>query len=991
MNVRTSTILLLLIAIIFLHQQGIAGTTGKLSGIIRDVTTTEPVVGANVTLKGTLIGASSDIEGSYSILNIPPGVYSVVISMVGYQQVQYDNVVINVDLTTTLDVMLQQTAIEIGAQIITAERPIVSKDMTGSMSTVGSREISSLPVQQIQQVLRLSAGIVEANGRLHIRGGRAGEVAYWVDGISATDMYDGRIGVAVENSAVQELQVISGTFNAEYGQAMSGIVNLITKEGGDSYVGQIKVYAGDYVSNSDKFSLYKRVDTDEEPGTRREIVDPDSTERDFPLKNFNPIYNAEFSLSGPVPLIGGSSLTFFANGRYFYDEGYFYGRNWFKPNGNPGDNSLVALNPNETKTILGKLNYKLSNQIKVGYNVYWNESKRERNYFRANSIDYQFNVNGQANFNQFNSHDYKYVPYGIPQFNGYGLTNTFTLNHVLSQSTFYELRASRYYSESKQFVYENPLQAAVYIAQVDSANNTTYVVAPNSPDGYINPTAISQPATASFFNKGMDITHTERSSQYLVGKLDVTTQVDKKNQVKAGAEIRKHELTLHSFQIIPAVDANGVELTPFKPQVPDISSIYRSDYNRQPWEASLYLQDKMEFQDVILNVGLRYDYFDANAKIPADPEDPNIFNPFKTKNMFDVNGDGSINNQDNQAAPSAVAKRRAYWYKTVKPKMALSPRFGISFPITDKGIIHFSYGHFLQIPEFQYLYTNPDFKISSSTNNAIMGNPDLRPQKTVQYEIGLQQQLSDVIGIDVSLFYRDIRDWVGTSRPIQTAKTSVQYSRYENKDYSNVKGITFKLEKRFSNNYSFRVDYTLQSAEGTYTDPIDEFNSLLSNQQPALSLIPLGFDRRHTLNAQFIYDLSGWKMSLIGRYFTGQPYTPSFTVAEAVGASGVSGLIANSARRPDQKTVDLTVSKMLPLFSSITFEVFVNVYNLFDQRDHTNVYGDTGSADYTTQTNLNPNQLPYNVNRVSTIADFVNQPAWYTAPRQIQAGVGIGF
>jgi outer membrane receptor protein involved in Fe transport len=998
-----------------------AGTTGKVVGKITDIATGEPLISANVVIKGTSLGAVSDLDGNYIILNIPPGVYSVGVSIIGYQRVQFDGVQVNIDLTTTIDAALKAEAVELETVVITAERKLVIKDMTSSLSTTTADQIQNLPVTNVQQVLRLNAGITESDGRLYIRGGRAAEVGYWVDGISATDLYNGKLGITVENSAIQELQVISGTFNAEYGQAMSGIVNVVTKEGGKKYTGQIKVYAGDYLSSADEFSLYKSIATAKDTNRlaggadyRTRIV---SGERDYPLKKFNPVYNGEFSLSGPVPLTN-DALTFFANGRYYYDEGYYYGREWFKPNGNlgknvtdsvenpntlnevhviSGDNSnLVPLNPSETMSLLGKLNYQLSGNIKLSYSIFWNSLERRRNYFRENSADYQFNVSGTANFNPFNTHDFKYVPNALPQLFGEGLTNTFTINHILSPSTFYELRASRYYSESKQYVYKNPLRVATYI-DTSTTNTTKYTVAPNSPNGYIDPKEISMGVAYTYFNKGMDMTHTERSSEYWVGKLDVTSQLNKAHQLKVGSEVRLHDLILHSYQIIAKTDSSGQDIKPFQPAIPEVGSPYRSDYDRQPKEISAYVQDKIEFNDIILNVGLRYDYFDANASMPTDPTDPNIYGlgseagPFKDEHKYrDTNGNGVIDNSEktksNEYTPD---ERRAFMQEKVKAKMAISPRLGISFPITERGVIHFSYGHFLQIPEFQYLYTNPDFKITSSTGKATLGNPDLRPQKTVQYEIGLQQQFTDVIGIDVTLFYRDVRDWVGTSRLIETAKPSVSYSKYENKDYENVKGVTFKIEKRFAENYSFRVDYTLQMAEGTYTNPIDELNAILGKQQPALALIPMGFDRRHTLNAQFMYDISGWTFSLIGRYFTGVPYTPSFTYSETVGSSGVSGLVNNSARRPDQKTVDLTINKLFSLNKNLSLEIFMNVYNLLDQRDQTNVYTDTESADYTT--NTDPSRIPYNTSRISTIEDYVNQPAWYTAPRQVQIGVTLGF
>ena len=993
-----------------------AGTTGKIAGRITDAETGGPLPGVNIVVQGTTLGAASDIDGNYVILNVPPRVYRVVVSMVGYRQVQYENVRVSIDLTTRVNAALQATALELGEVVVVAERPLVTKDMTSSLSTTTAEQIQSLPVNNLQQVLRLNAGIVESDGRLHMRGGRPGEVAYWVDGISATDLYDGRIGVAVENSAVQELQVISGTFNAEYGQAMSGIVNIITKEGGSKYSGQVRVYGGDYISSDDKYSLYNNLVTERDPSTG--LTKIASGEREQPLERFNPLYNGEFSLSGPVPLVG-EDLTFFANGRYFYDRGYFYGRNWYRPNGTPGDGSLVAMNPNETMSLQGKLNYRLSGDLKAGFNVYWNKSKRERNYNRFNSVDYQFNPSGQPNFQQFSVHDYKYNPYGLPQSHGNGLTLTGTLNHVFSPSTFYELRVSRYKSESKQFVYEDPTRSIKYLASVfeDSTKGIAaevfdpftpagqahlqqiialggrfeYVSDPSGPDGYLEPESINPPTSYSFMNRGMDVTHAERFSAYWVGKVDFTSQLNTTHLLKAGAEARLHELTLYAFQIVPRTDANGQPITPFLPAIPEVGSPYRHDYNRKPRELSAYVQDKIEFNDLILNVGLRYDYFDANSVVATDPTDPNIYAPFRDKNRFkDANGDGSIG-ADEKVASNAYTpdERRAFMHTKVDAKTALSPRLGIAFPITDRGVIHFSYGHFFQIPEFQYLYTNPDFKVTSGSGTALFGNPDLKPQKTVMYEIGLQQQLTDDVGIDVTLFYRDVRDWVGTSTTIPTAKTGVAYSMFENKDYSNVRGITLKVEKRLTNNYSFRADYAFQTAEGTYSNPQDAFNASIANRSPVLALLPMNWDQRHTFNAQFIYDIAEWTFSLIGRYWSGRPYTPAFPQAESVGASATTGLTTNSARRPAQKGIDLTINRSFRLGSRRGLEFFVNVYNLLDQRDATNVYADTGSPEYTT--NVDPSIIPYNQARVSTVEDFVNQPNWYTAPRQVQFGLAFDF
>jgi len=960
--------IILLTSLLVRENSLYSGTTGKIIGTIVDSETKSPLPGANVVLEGTTMGAASDLSGVYLILNVPPGVYTLRVSMMGYKDYRVENVLVKIDLTTTVNFQLEATVLEMGEEItVVAERPLVQLDMTSSLTSVGSQEIAALPVQEFRDVLELQAGIVRSGNNLHIRGGRAGEVAYWVDGVATTDVFSGGSGVTVENYAIEELQVVSGTFNAEYGQAMSGIVNIITKEGGSKYHGQLKAYAGDYISNDKHFRLLKNVEPQVDPGTG--TITPIS-ESENPLAKFNPIYDAEFSLSGPVPLLG-DNLNFFTNVRYVSDEGHLYGRNWFTPQGNPGDSSLVPMSPYQRFSVQSKLSYRMSPQLKLSYNLFYNDWKNDRIYY--------YNENNTAN----DGRDWKYCPYNRPQQIGDGITHIFTFNHVLSPSTFYEVRLNQFNTEFKRYLYEDPLAVPNYTARIDTVQGqarTTYLIDPDGPKGYVSPDSLKAPTAYSFRKVGTDMTHYNRNTAYWVGKIDFTSQVNKPNQVKMGFEYRQYELKLNRFDIRPKMSEDGNEqIVPFAPSIPDISTVYLSKYTRKPKEFSAYIQDKIELSNVIFNIGLRYDYFDANSVAIANPEDPDIYHPLKSANKY----------KDLQNLIEYTPdERRAFMHKQVDAKTQLSPRLGIAYPITNQGVIHFSYGHFFQIPEFQFLYDNPDFKINQAGGYTVFGNADLRPQKTVQYEIGLQQQLTENIGIDVTLFYRDVRDWVGTTPLIDTPIPSVKYSQYENKDYENVRGITFKLEKRHSNNFSARLDYSYQIAEGTYSNPIDAYNDATARKEPRLALIPMGWDQNHTLNGSLVYRKGDWIVSMIGRFWTGRPYTPSFRVAEVTGSAAQVGLRENSERLPNQKSVDIYINRMFR-FGSLEITLFMNVYNLFDTQNETVVYGDTGTADYTTT--IDPLRIPYNSLRIGTVEDYVNQPSWYSEPREIQFGLTLGF
>ncbi len=953
-----------------------AGTTGKIVGTVIDKSTKEPLIGANVLLVGTSLGSLTDLDGNYMILNVPPGIYSVRVSMIGYKTLITEDVKLSIDMTTTLNIALQQTVLQTDEAVtVVAERPLIQKDMTSSLSTVGAEEIKDLPVQSMEDVLELQAGVVRTGNEMHIRGGRSSEIAYWVDGVFTTDVFNGSSGVTVENSAIQELQVVSGTFNAEYGQAMSGIVKVITKEGGNKLTGEITGYIGDYVSSDPVFSLLKRVDVTTDPvtGVQKAVGVLES-----PLNRFNPIYNLDANLNGPIPFTN-NKVTFFANGRFFSNEGYLYGRRWFTPYGYSGDSSFVSMNPYKRNSLQGKLVYRFRKNITAKYNVFWNRWNNDKIYNKA----------------------YTYVPDGMPQQKGHGLTHIFELNHMLSAKTFYELRINRFYNEYQQYLYENPYAKPNYFvrvypdtfaglpgfefdlttpegqAQLDAVRRARrdYDILPmaNGPKGYVHPDSNSAPTSYSFNKSGNVLDHYERSTAYWVAKFDLTSQLNKVHQIKTGFEARFHELKLDSYTIIPkTVPGKSEAIIPFEPDVPDISSVQRNVYTRNPFEFSAYVQDKIELKDLIVNLGVRFDYFDSKGVIPADFKDPSIYTPISEKFQ----------------AIQSIKERRAVMEKKAKTTYAVSPRLGLSFPITDRGVIHFSYGHFFQIPDFQYLYSSPDFKLGLGGGNFILSNAELKPQRTTQYEIGLQQQLTDDMGVDVSLFYRDVRDWVGQTPLQETYNPAVKYVMFMNLDYENVRGVTFKLNKRMTNNLSVRVDYTYQKAEGTYTSPTDAYTAYVNHQQKRLALVPMGFDQPHTLNVLVRYQLRRWTISVIGQLTSGTPYTPANRTGEAVGSVEAIGLAYNSEYTPTRRNIDLSVNREF-LIGRLRLNAFVNVYNLFDFRYELNVYGDTGKADVTST--IDPVRQGYVASRIGTVEEWAKQPSWYSAPRQVQAGLSVGF
>ena len=263
-------------ALLALSATAAHAQTGKIAGRVVDAATQEPIIGATVAVVGTASGAATDIDGYYTILGVRPGTVSVRASYLGYAAQTTEGLRIQINQTTTVDVALTSEDVSSGEVVIQATRPIVQRDLTSTQTSVSAEELAALPVQSFQDVVNLQAGVVEG----HFRGGRTGEVAYLVDGVPVNDVYDQSFAFQVENQAIQEVQVISGTFNAEYGQAQSGVVNIVTKDGGQAYEASLSAYGGDYGTT--------RTDLFERPST------------------FSPLANSEVngSFSGPVPGLG---------------------------------------------------------------------------------------------------------------------------------------------------------------------------------------------------------------------------------------------------------------------------------------------------------------------------------------------------------------------------------------------------------------------------------------------------------------------------------------------------------------------------------------------------------------------------------------------------------------------------------------------------------------------------------------------------------------
>ena len=218
-TMRVITSLLVMTALIFAQ-----GGRGKIRGVVTDQETGEVLVGANVTVEGTSLGASTDLNGVYVVLALPTGSYTVRVGYIGYREVALSNIRISENQTTTQDFQLAPSAIEVDALQIVADRPLIQRNTTNTVRITSQEDIENMPVRGLQNLIALEAGTVLQDGELHIRGGRTGEVAYFIDGVSAINPMFNSENVTVIQEALEEVQMQAGGYNAEFGCGNSGIV-----------------------------------------------------------------------------------------------------------------------------------------------------------------------------------------------------------------------------------------------------------------------------------------------------------------------------------------------------------------------------------------------------------------------------------------------------------------------------------------------------------------------------------------------------------------------------------------------------------------------------------------------------------------------------------------------------------------------------------------------------------------------------------------------
>jgi outer membrane receptor protein involved in Fe transport len=863
-----------------------AQTVGKLAGTVSSAETGEPLPGANIVIVGTGMGAAADENGQYFILNVPAGKYELRAVMIGFETMRIIDVVVNAGKTTRIDFNLKSEVLTTGEVVVTAQRPDVEPDKTSTSEIVRADEVQSLPgVRDIGDVLNLAADVNDG----HFRGGREGEEYYLLQGMGIVNPLDRSSAFLPIMSGVEEVEVITSGFGAQYGNAQSGVVNIVMKEG-DRHTWKTRLESRVRAPGRKHFGPsvfdpnandYIRLLQD------REIWltgDPNSDQA-------QPYYGS--MASGLTSSFAGDTLVQVAVAQALWDQtrrdiGRTYGKeadySLEAATGGPINDRMrmfMALRSNRESTVFP------TEQPNMEYQAMGNV---------VTNLGHQIVLRLSGGFTHQNDNVFPstnsvggYQRWlwdriaGIRQRKRINTQLGARLTKTISQSSFFELKLNTLLTNNEVGATPVPdiLPDSVNFNWV---NQTIVYPNNNSPDRLD-------------YQAGYD-TFTKEKTRTITFDGSFTSQVTTNHLFNTGIQVNSYLIDVSNFRNVR-------------------TNRLLDSYLAHPIEAAAYVQDKMEFEGLIANVGLRFDLWYSGTKYYPDP-----FTPF---------GDpDSLGRFDPSSAPQE------------KPPVygRLQPRIGFSFPISSNTVFHLNYGSFMQRPSFQYIVSR---RIGQLLNNpVILGNPRLKPETTNSYDVGVVQALGEGFTIDVSGYYKDVKNLIQQAGFIDE-RAGYMDSSYFNLDYADIRGFRVTLNKRrgsLTGSINYQFSYaTGKSASANSAAPIFNRDTLgvittdLANV-PTRDIV-LDFDRTHSLIITASYvTRPDWGPSFFGLklfdninvsvYSTlrsGRPYTSPSDIR-----------LINVKRTPTEYNTDLRVTKTLPNFFDIKAIFYAEVFNLFNDK-----------------------------------------------------------
>lgn len=975
-----------------------AQTTGRLIVRVRDNQGKALEFVNVVVLRGTqrITGAQTDARGTGLIINIPPGAYTVRFSLVGHDTYEVTDVRISVDSATTLNATMQKTGTVLATTTVTATQGSIDSGQTGSSRNINVTEMEAAAVSSIEDIVSLQAGVQVVGGELHIRGGRSNEVNYTIDGMSVSDPVDGGSALSVDTDAIKDIKVMTGGFSAEFGNAQSGVINIVTRDGDPFYSGRVE-YQTDHLfgegRNSDvfKFSLggpvlgYMFGDLRERftffingggewlDGRLKDyyIGNPNS---DFVL---NGVQLLEFDYPGYNPYANRDNVLGVDLGNRNYNS---YNLN-FKSKFKIDDTQNVTFAARGDRSI----NFPFAYSWRYALDHYAYDESELRQYI--GTYDYIFNpvmnikfkasyftketVNGPRGINRNN-----YLRMVVDPNN---LDHDTYVNNVLFDDFGYVS-----VDNDSDGVYDDGfLPASLWTYRIQGVENTRNVSGFNAP--------------GSIYSNFVDDKTTTVSA-----RADFEWQINEIHLAKTGLEIINYHIEKNQLQnfltiyedrrqaylegiynianydttsgVIPSqlydvyIDSNGTPIPIYKPQdyynAALAASGKRDGYKANPWQAAYYLQDKMEWEGMIVNAGLRFDFWYLG--------------------------------KDYQVAQDDGSYRTVTFNKKDRYQMMVSPRLGVSHPITERDVLRFAYNYQNQLPQMQFIFTSKTPADANISDQAItVGNPTLEPQITVTYEVGLSHQLTEDYVLDMTAYYKNLYNYVSTQRVRKEGEEQISWYEFISEDYGSARGIDMQLEKLLSNFNSWSIAYSLAWAQGNNS------STVIQDEMTNLREFPLDWDVRHNLNLSYtfriargeeyfipftdlILPLDDFSANMTWSFASGSPYTP-------VSEVGNSALDTNSKRKDFTQSANLRVSKGIALPGSMRMRLFMDVENLFKTRNVFTVYPKTGSP-YTNNPDLTESTGGFVYDEVAFISGLAERnPAFTSNFRAVTIGMSINF
>ncbi len=941
LQLKSKSIFFFLMLTLFVNAFIYGQSKGNLIGKVTDAGSGEELPGVNIILKGTYYGAATDVNGNFRINGISDGEYNIQVSLIGYKTVEYTGYEILTNKTKELNVKLEETVLSLGQDVVVVgEKPLMDVEETQSKKSVSKDDIEKSIVENITDVVTQQAGVVETDNTIHIRGGRSYENAFLLDGVNVQDPLSGTgFGLELSANAIEEVEVITGGFNAEYGQATSGVVNVKTREGGEKYSGYVS-YKRDNLGNNESNHVFN-------------------------------VNIAEANLSGPEPLTSAilpaigikipGEVSFFGSFHAGFSDGITQG--YYKPTAKQLYSSTFggtrfAPEAENSWFWLGKISYKPFPTLKFVYSYNQSVDINQNSQSLQTNLEYVEPSPGYQ-------YDFQNILDQANTFTHNNEYHSFTMTHTLNAKTFYEIKLNHFYTNLRADAngknwnqYLEPQDIVNFPIQYYNQNRDTVGVIPG--DG--------------FWDVGNPYTWRDHFFSETSIKGDLTSFFDEKNKFKAGFNLQ--------FQDMQVVDI-------YKPWVGTLG-LNNDIYRVFPAQGAFYAQDNINFSGMILNFGLRMDYWFPGKYV-----------------------DDAIKNPDVVTIPDEVRQRYQddtfSWFGGRRFKARLSPRLGISHPVSDNQTLFFSYGHFSKWPNPQFVYAklNP---LNAQSSFQKFGNPDLNPETTVAYELGLKTQFTNDDVLTITAYYKDIFDYVTTrTAKISSARLAAQsFITYVNSDYARSRGLEVEYKKRINKWFTGDASASYAIVTGKSSSPDEGVLVAQGNLNENIKESYLSWDRPLTVNltANFYVEkdnaLYGFGNGILDDYNvyvrlfyeSGKRYTP----AVFTGSYNADGRPEYDYIQNDRNTkigddwfwVDLNFEKYFDI-SGLRFSFTVEVNNLLDTKNSAIINPVTGKA-YEAGDNV---PLSWNDPRYpdlqAPLSAYPYNPARYLTRRNVKLGVSLRF